>query len=60
MFCQKNLYLIFEAVNVRGFWGLALNGGDEKNKINVVPSIFMKFWNRNNLDKLDRLTQQDV
>ena len=38
------------------FWGPALNGGDEKNKINAVPSIFMKFWSRNNLDQLDRLT----
>ena len=49
-------YLIFEAVNVRGFWGPALNGGDQKNKINVVPSIFMKFWSRNNVNQLDRLT----
>ena len=23
------------------FWGLALNGGDEKNNINAIPSIFM-------------------
>ena len=56
IFGQKFLYLIFEAVNIWGFWGPALNGGDEKNKINVVPSIFMKFWSKNNVDQLDRLT----
>ena len=34
--------------------------GNQKIKINVVPSIFMKFWSRINLDKLDRLTPKDV
>ena len=58
MFGQTVSYLIFEAVNVGvgGFWGPALNEGDKKNEINVVPSIFMKFWSRNELDQLDRLT----
>ena len=32
----------------RGFW--------QKNKINVFPSIFMKFLSRNSLDQLDWLT----
>ena len=27
--------------------------GTKKNKMNVIPSIFMNFWNRNNLDQLD-------
>ena len=34
--------LIFKAVDVRGL-GPALNEGDKKNKINVIPSIFVKF-----------------
>ena len=38
------------------FWGPAQSGGDEKNQNNVVPSIFMKLWSRNNLDQLDWLT----
>ena len=29
-------------------------------KIKVVPSIFMKFWSRNNLEELDLLTAQDI
>ena len=56
MFGQELSFLIFEEVNVPGFWDPALNGGDEKNKINVLSSKFMKFWSRNNLDKLDWLT----
>ena len=28
---------------------------DEKNKINIIPSIFMKSWSRNNVNQLDRL-----
>ena len=47
-------------VNVCGFWGPAENGGDEKNKINVVPLIFMKFWSRNNLDQLDLIPSQCI
>ena len=43
MFGQNFSYLIFEGVNVWGFWGPALNGGDGKNQINIAPSIFMKF-----------------
>ena len=27
-----------------GVWGPALNRGDTENEINVVSSIFMKFW----------------
>ena len=52
----KCLYLIFEVVNFWGFWGPATSGGDKKNKTKVIPSIFMKFRSRNNLDQLDRLT----
>jgi hypothetical protein len=43
-------YLVFEAVNVWGFWGPAETQGDKENKNKVVPLIFMKFWSRNNLD----------
>ena len=39
IFGPKFSYLIFEAVNVWGFWGPALNGGDKKNIINILPSI---------------------
>ena len=49
-------YLGFEAVNVWGFWGPTTSRGDKKNKINIIPSIFMKFWSRHNLDQLDWLT----
>ena len=35
------------------------NPRGQKNK-NIVPLIFMKFWSRNNLEELDRLTAQDV
>ena len=52
--------LLFKVVNVWGFWGPAETRGNQKIKIKVIPSIFMKFWSRNNLDKLDRLTPQDV
>ena len=55
-FGPKCLYLIFEVVNFWGFWGPATSGGDKKNKTKVVPSIFMEFWSRNNLDQLGRLT----
>ena len=37
------------------FWGPAQSGGEEKNKNNVVQSIFRKFWSRNNVDQLDWL-----
>ena len=60
MFGPNFSYLVFEAVNVWCFWGPAETRGDKENKNNVVPLIFMKFWSRNNLDKLDRLTPQDV
>ena len=56
MFGQNNSYLISEVVNVWGFRGPILNGGDKKNKINDILSIFMKFCSRNNLDQLDWLT----
>ena len=52
-------YLVFEAVNVWGFWGPIETQGDKENKNKVVTLIFMKFWSRNNLDKLDRLTPKD-
>ena len=38
------------------FWGPVTSGGVKKHKIKVISSIFMNFWNRNNLDQLDRLT----
>ena len=60
MFGSNFSYLVFEAVNVQGFWGPAEIRGDKGNKTNVIPLIFMKIWSRNNLDKLDRLTPQDV
>ena len=60
IFGPKCLYLIFEVVNFWGFWGPATSGGDKKNKTKVVPSIFIKFWSRNNLDQLDPLTPYDV
>ena len=31
-----------------------------KNKNDVVPSVFMKFWSRKNLDQLDWLTPYDI
>ena len=34
--------------------------GTKKNKNNVVPLMFMKFWSKNNLEELDQLTAQDV
>ena len=34
--------------------------GTKKIKNNIVPLIFMKFWSRNNMEELDRLTAQDV
>ena len=52
-FWSKFFILHFWSSQCWGFWGPALNGGDEKNKINIVPSIFMKFWTRNNFDQLD-------
>ena len=60
MFDPNFSYLVFEAVNVWGFWGPAETLGDKNNKNNVVPLIFMKFWSRNSLEELDLLTAQDV
>ena len=45
-FWSKIFILNFWRSQCWGFWGPAENGGDEKNKINVVPSIFMKFWSK--------------
>ena len=57
---KKDKALIFEAVNFWGFWGPeAMRGNNFKEK-KVVPLIFTQFWIRSHLNKLDRLTPQDV
>ena len=42
------------------FWDPAKNQGVIWKRYKVVPSILMKLWSRNNLDKLDWLTPQDI
>ena len=58
IFGPKFSYLVFEAVNVWGFWGPEETRVNQNIKIKVIPSIFKKFWSRNNLDKLDQLNPQ--
>ena len=58
MFGPNFSYLIFEAVNVWGFWGPAEMRGNDFEENKVVSLIFKQFWSP--LSKLDRLTPQDV
>ena len=52
-FLIKNIYLKFHV-----FIRLFTNPSYEKSK--VLPSIFMKFWTRNNVNRLDLFTSQDL
>ena len=59
-FGPKLSYLIFEAVNFRGFWGPAEMRGNDFEENKVVLLIFKQFCSRSHLNKLDRLTPQDI
>ena len=39
-------YLIFEAVNFKGFWGPAEMRGNDFEENKVVPLIFKQFWSK--------------
>ena len=60
MFGPNFSYLIFEAVHFRGIRGPAEMRGNDLEETKVVPLIFKQFWSRSHLNKLDRLTPQDV
>ena len=42
------------------FWGPAEMTGNTFEQKKIVPLIFTQFWSRSHLNKLDRLTPQDV
>ena len=54
---QKNS---FDLLCVLASEALQKAAGTKKMISRVIPSIFMKFLSRNDLDKLDQLTPQDV
>ena len=58
-FLLKSIAQIDSKTKYENFWPAEMQENNSvKNK--VPPSICMKFWSRNNLDKLDWLTPQDL